>query len=73
MLAAIDALLGRAGSDKTKLLRVQIFLADLKDFDGMNRVWDGWVAGGNAPPRATVQAVLARPEWRIEIVATAAA
>lgn len=73
VLAAIDALLARAGSDNTKLLRVQIFLADLKDFDGMNRVWDAWVAPGHAPPRATLQAALARPEWKIEVVATAAA
>jgi enamine deaminase RidA (YjgF/YER057c/UK114 family) len=73
VLAAIDALLARAGSDKTQLLRVQIFLADLKDFDGMNRVWDAWVAAGQTPPRATVQAALARPEWKIEVVATAAA
>jgi enamine deaminase RidA (YjgF/YER057c/UK114 family) len=73
VLAAIDALLARAGSDKSKLLMVQVFLADLKDFDGMNRVWDAWVPSGNTPARATVQASLARPEWRIEIVATAAA
>lgn len=73
VLAAIDALLARAGSDKSKLLMVQIFLADLKDFEGMNRVWDAWVVGGHTPPRATVQAALARPEWKIEIVVTAAA
>lgn len=72
VLAAVDALLARAGSDKTRLLRVQIYLADLADFDGMNAEWDAWVAPGQAPPRATVQARLARPEWRIEIVATAA-
>jgi enamine deaminase RidA (YjgF/YER057c/UK114 family) len=72
VLAAIDALLARAGSDRTRLLRVQIFLADLADFDGMNAVWDAWVPAGQAPPRATVQARLARPEWKIEIVATAA-
>lgn len=38
----------------------------------MNEVWDGWVPAGDAPPRATVQAALAKPEWRIEIVVTAA-
>lgn len=72
VLAMIDRLLERAGSDKTRLLMVQIFLADLADFDGMNAVWDQWVAAGHAPPRATVQARLAKPEWKIEIVATAA-
>jgi enamine deaminase RidA (YjgF/YER057c/UK114 family) len=72
VLAMIDRLLARAGSDKSRLLMVQIFLPDLADFDGMNAVWDAWVAPGHAPPRATVQARLARPDWKIEIVATAA-
>ncbi|MDQ5896472.1 MAG: hypothetical protein QG612_558 [Pseudomonadota bacterium] len=72
VLAMIDRLLERAGSDRTRLLMVQIYLADLADFDGMNAVWDAWVPAGNAPPRATVQARLARADWRIEIVATAA-
>jgi enamine deaminase RidA (YjgF/YER057c/UK114 family) len=51
----------------------QIFLADLADFPAMNAVWDAWVVAGQTPPRATVQAKLARPEWRIEVVVTAAA
>ncbi|MCE2917886.1 MAG: RidA family protein [Rubrivivax sp.] len=72
VLAAIDALLARAGTDKSKLTMVQIFLADLADFPGMNAVWDAWVVPGHTPPRATVQASLARPEWKVEIVATAA-
>ena len=73
VLASIDALLARAGSDKTKILRAQIFLADLADFPGMNAVWETWVPAGHAPARATVQANLARPGWRVEIVVTAAA
>jgi enamine deaminase RidA (YjgF/YER057c/UK114 family) len=72
VLQAIDRLLGRAGTDKRKLLMVQIFLVDLKDFEGMNRVWDQWVVPGHTPPRATVQANLASPKWRLEVVATAA-
>lgn len=72
VLAMIDRLLARAGSDRTRLLMVQIYLADLADFDGMNAVWDAWVPAGHAPPRATVQARLARPDWKIEVVATAA-
>ncbi|KAF1689042.1 RidA family protein [Pseudoxanthomonas koreensis] len=71
-LEAIDALLAQAGSDKTRILRAQIFLADIDDFAGMNKAWDEWVAAGHAPPRATVQAALARPEWKVEIVVTAA-
>jgi enamine deaminase RidA (YjgF/YER057c/UK114 family) len=72
VLAAIDALLARAGSDKTKILRAQIFIADLADFSGMNAAWDAWVVPGHTPPRATVEAKLARPEWKVEIVVTAA-
>lgn len=72
VLAAIDALLARAGTDKTRILRAQIFLADVGEFPGMNAVWDEWVAAGNAPSRATVEAKLARPEWKVEIVVTAA-
>ncbi len=72
VLDAIDALLKRAGSDKSRILRAQIFLADIADFPAMNAVWDGWVVAGPTPPRATVQAALARPEWKVEIVVTAA-
>ena len=72
VLAAIDALLAQAGSVKTRILRAQIFLADIADFAGMNRAWDAWVVPGNAPARATVEARLARPEWKVEIVVTAA-
>jgi enamine deaminase RidA (YjgF/YER057c/UK114 family) len=72
VLAAIDKLLAEAGTDKAHILMAQIFLADLADFAGMNAVWDDWVAPGDAPPRATVQAKLARPEWKVEIVVTAA-
>jgi enamine deaminase RidA (YjgF/YER057c/UK114 family) len=72
VLATIDRLLAEAGSDKTRILRAQVYLADIADFDGMNAAWDAWVARGHSPPRATVEARLARPEWRVEIVVTAA-
>jgi enamine deaminase RidA (YjgF/YER057c/UK114 family) len=72
VLQQIDALLERAGTSKSKVLMAQIFLADLADFPGMNSVWDSWVPQGQAPARATVQAKLAKPEWKVEIVVTAA-
>ena len=72
VLAAIDRLLAELGSDKSRILMAQIFIADLADFAGMNAVWDAWVAPDGKPSRATVEAKLARPEWRIEIVVTAA-
>ena len=73
VLDAIDALLAKAGSDKSKILMAQIFLKDLSDCAGMNSVWDAWVVPGQTPCRATVQAHLANPEWKLEIVVTAAA
>lgn len=72
VLEQIDALLLRAGSDKSKILRAQIFLTDLADFAAMNAVWEQWVVAGHTPARATVQAALANPNWKIEIVVTAA-
>jgi enamine deaminase RidA (YjgF/YER057c/UK114 family) len=72
VLAAIDALLARAGTDKSRLLMVQIFIKDLADFAALNAVWEAWLPAGDAPPRATVQANLARPEWKVELVVTAA-
>jgi len=72
VLGAVDALLARAGSDKGRLLRVQVFLADLADFAAMNAVWETWIVPGQTPPRATVQATLAKPQWKIEVVVTAA-
>ena len=72
VLAQIDRLLAEAGSDRAHILMAQIFLVDMADFDAMNEVWDDWVAPGDAPCRATVQARLARPGWKIEIVVTAA-
>jgi enamine deaminase RidA (YjgF/YER057c/UK114 family) len=72
VLAAIDALLARAGTDKSRILMCQIFITDLADFPALNAVWETWVAPGNAPPRATVKAALAKPEWKVEMVVTAA-
>jgi len=72
VLAAIDRLLADAGSDKTRILIAQIFLADMADMSGMNAVWDAWISPGSFPCRATVHAQLAKPEWRVEIVVTAA-
>ena len=72
VLGMVDRLLAEAGTDNAHILMCQIFLADLADFSAMNEVWDDWVAPGDAPPRATVQAFLAKPEWKIEVVVTAA-
>lgn len=73
VLASIDRLLALAGSDKARILRAQIFLADMRDYGAMNAAWERWVPAGKTPARATVQAALAKPEWKVEIVVTAAA
>jgi enamine deaminase RidA (YjgF/YER057c/UK114 family) len=72
VLDQVQARLQEAGSDKSRLLRVQIYLSDISDIAAMNAVWDAWVVPGTSPPRATVQAALANPAWKIEVVVTAA-
>jgi enamine deaminase RidA (YjgF/YER057c/UK114 family) len=72
ILAKIDRLLAETGSDKTRLLSVNIWLADIATFDEMNSAWEAWLAPGEAPARATVEARLANPGYRVEIAATAA-
>jgi enamine deaminase RidA (YjgF/YER057c/UK114 family) len=72
VLEQIDTLLHQAKSDKARILMCQIFLSDLSNFEKMNTVWDDWVVPGSTPPRATIEAKLAKPEWLIEIVVTAA-
>ena len=72
VLASIDRLLAAAGSDKTRILAATVYLADIATFGAMNSAWDAWVAPGHAPARATVEAALAGPAWKVEIVVTAA-
>jgi enamine deaminase RidA (YjgF/YER057c/UK114 family) len=72
VLAIIERLLAEAGSDKSKLLWAQIFLPDMKDFAAMNAVWEKWIAPGAPPARATIEAKLANPTYKVEIMCTAA-
>ncbi len=72
ILAAIDKLLADCGSDKTRILSAQIFLADIAGFKEMNSVWDAWVPAGHTPARATVEAKLATPKYLVEIKVVAA-
>ena len=72
VLAQIDAHLARLGSDKSRILRVNIWLHDMGHFDAMNRVWDAWVDADNAPARATVESRLAgHGSNLVEMMATA--
>lgn len=71
-LDKIDALLETAGSHRDKLLSVTIYLRDMKDFAEMNKVWDAWVANGEKPARACVEARMARDVILVEMSVTAA-
>ncbi|OWJ78358.1 RidA family protein [Haematobacter missouriensis] len=72
-LAEVDRLLAAAGSDKTRILSAQIWLADIADFAEMNAVWDAWVAPGHTPARATGESKLAAPDYKVEVIVVAAA
>jgi len=72
LLASIDSLLTQAGSERSRLLMVTIYLADMADYAAMNAVWDAWVPAGHAPSRVCVQAKLSHAQYRVEIALTAA-
>lgn len=72
VLKQIERLLAAAGSDKSKILTATIWLADMADFGEMNAVWDAWVGGKDAPARATGEAKLATPAYKVEIIVVAA-
>ena len=72
VLEKIDALLAEAGSDKSRILSAQVWLASIGHFAPMNEVWDAWVPEGHAPARACIEARLARPELLVEIGVVAA-
>ena len=72
ILSIIDSLLAEAGTDKSKILMANIWLTDMGTFQEMNAVWDAWVSAGNTPARATVEAKLATPAFKVEIAVIAA-
>lgn len=71
-LAEVDRILAEAGTDKTRILSAQIWLADISTFGEMNKVWDSWVPAGHTPARATGEAKLATPDYLVEVIVTAA-
>ncbi len=72
ILAKIDRLLALSNSSKERILSAQIWMADMADFDQMNPAWEAWVPAGNAPARATGEAKLAGPQYKVEIIVIAA-
>lgn len=73
-LAGVDSALHKAGSDKTRILEVTVWLADMtNDYAGMNAVYDNWIVPGSPPTRACVEAKLYSPDCRVEVRVIAAA
>ena len=72
ILTIVDDLLAQAGSNKSKLLTVTIWLADISSFDEMNTVWDAWIDPQNPPCRACAEGKLAAPEYTVEVMLSAA-
>jgi len=72
ILQQIDALLAQAGSDKTLILKANIWLTNISTFSQMNQAWDAWVVAGKTPARATVEAKLAAAGYDVEIMIEAA-
>ena len=72
ILTIIEGLLAKAGTDKSKLLSANIWLADISTFAEMNAQWEAWVTPGQTPARATVEAKLASPDCKVEIMVVAA-
>ena len=73
VLALIDVRLGEAGSDKTRILSMQIFLKSPENYPAMNEVFLKWIAEGCAPARNTICGVeFPTPGWGVEIVVVAA-
>ena len=72
ILKQIDETLAQCGTDKSKILKANIWLSDISTFAEMNKAWAEWVSKGNAPARATVESKLADPKYKVEIMLTAA-
>ncbi len=73
ILNQIDTLLAQGGSDKNRILWANVWLADMSDYAAMNGEWEAWIPKGQTPARATVEAKLAAPQYKVEIACVAAA
>lgn len=72
-LANTELMLAEAGTDKSRILSVTIYLKDMaRDYVGLNQVWDAWVSKGTAPARICVEAKMYKPEVLVEMMVVAA-
>lgn len=72
ILANISAILGANKASKSSILSTTIYVANINDYDSVNRAWDSWLDKDNPPARACVEAGLAAPEYLVEIQVIAA-
>lgn len=72
VLDKIDRLLAKAGSARDKILHVQMWLDDIRDFDAVNKVWDAWMPMDHAPARSSGEGRMAKPGMLVELIVTAA-
>jgi enamine deaminase RidA (YjgF/YER057c/UK114 family) len=68
VLKKIEKVLSEAGSDKSKILWCNVWLNDIREKDGMDAAWLEWIPADAKPARATVEARLATPDTRVEIM-----
>jgi enamine deaminase RidA (YjgF/YER057c/UK114 family) len=73
VFAKVDALLAEAGTDRSHIISVQVWLTDMSDYAGFNDAWDSWVSGIAPPTRVCVEARLAQPHYKVEVLVIAAA
>lgn len=71
-LDIIDRFLADAGTDKSHIMSVTIYLKDIEsDYAAFNELWDAWVADIEALPRTCVEAKLYHPDVLIEMTVVA--
>ena len=70
-LEQLDTNLAEAGTDKTCLLSVTIYITDMSRKPILNEIWDAWIGPENWPQRACVEAKL-EGNTLVEMVAIAA-
>jgi enamine deaminase RidA (YjgF/YER057c/UK114 family) len=72
VLRRIDELLKLAGTDKSRLLSAQVWIADMRLFEDHNSVWNEWVDPAHPPVRACLTTDFWRPGMLVEVMVVAA-
>ncbi|OHD08013.1 MAG: hypothetical protein A2086_02080 [Spirochaetes bacterium GWD1_27_9] len=70
-LKNIEEILKEAGTDKTKIVKVTIFLKDMNDFSQVNEVYAKFFENTIFPARSTVEVARLPKDLKIEIEAIA--